>query len=645
MPGGWWRNWLNRPRPDPDRANKSRRATFRPQIEVLENRTLMSWVVVTSMPTPRSALAAAVGADNRIYAIGGVDANGNPLATAEAYTTATNSWVTVTSLLMPLSWLAAAEGSDGRLYALGGTGASGVSNVVEAYKPSANTWTQVAHMLTPRSHLAVVSSSVDNRIYAIGGTDASGNPLSTVEAYNPKTNSWATVTPLPMPLTDLAAAEGSDKRIYVVGGSNSSGLSKVVLAYSPSTKVWTPVATILTPRSELAAATGADGRVYAIGGADSSGSPLNIVEAYTPTANSWATAVKLLVPRSGLAAVEGPDSRLYALAGNNGTTPVAEVEALTTVNPPGTTTVVSSSANPSVLGQSVTFTATVSPTGSSSGTPTGTVQFQIDGSNAGNPVTLGTTGGVTTASFTTSALAVGVHAVTAAYSGDSSFPASSGSLSGGEVVNSPVPPSNQAFLTQAYLDLLHRMPDPSGLAAFTAALNAGSTRFDVVMGIEASPEYRTLVVENLYEQYLGRAADPSGLSTGLAILNAGGTDEDVATFLTASPEYFQNRAGGSNDGFLNALYHDALGRAIDSSGQATYTRALNAGASRAVVATAVFTSIEYRIDLVNGYYQTFLRRAPDNGGLGSFVGDLDTGSSDEVVIAAIVGSDEYFQRL
>src|SRR5262249_23757213 len=52
------------------------------------------------------------------------------------------------------------------------------------------------------------------------------------------------------------------------------------------------------------------------------------------------------------------------------------------------TTPVTSSATPSVPGQSVTFTAAVTPTAGGGGTPTGTVQFQIDGMNFGSPVSL-----------------------------------------------------------------------------------------------------------------------------------------------------------------------------------------------------------------------------------------------------------------
>src|SRR5207244_1932915 len=76
-----------------------------------------------------------------------------------------------------------------------------------------------------------------------------------------------------------------------------------------------------------------------------------------------------------------------------------------------------SSVNPSVFGQSVMFTATVSAVAPGAGTPTGTVQFRDGAANLGSPVTL--TGG--SASFSTSALSVGGHSITAVYSGDASF--------------------------------------------------------------------------------------------------------------------------------------------------------------------------------------------------------------------------------
>ena len=101
------------------------------------------------------------------------------------------------------------------------------------------------------------------------------------------------------------------------------------------------------------------------------------------------------------------------------------------VNKPSSTTAVTSSQNPSTSGQSVTFTAAVSPVAPGAGTPTGTVTF-LDG---GSPIGTGTlSGGVAT--FATSALAAGSHTVTTSYGGDANFSGSTGSLTGNpQVVN------------------------------------------------------------------------------------------------------------------------------------------------------------------------------------------------------------------
>jgi len=92
-----------------------------------------------------------------------------------------------------------------------------------------------------------------------------------------------------------------------------------------------------------------------------------------------------------------------------------------------TTTTVSSSTNPSVFSQSLTFTAAVT---SSGGVPTGMVTFK-DGSS-----TLGTStlDGTAHTSFTTSNLAVASHSITATYNGSSGFtPSTSSALT--QVVN------------------------------------------------------------------------------------------------------------------------------------------------------------------------------------------------------------------
>ncbi|MGB4988695.1 MAG: Ig-like domain repeat protein [Pyrinomonadaceae bacterium] len=94
-----------------------------------------------------------------------------------------------------------------------------------------------------------------------------------------------------------------------------------------------------------------------------------------------------------------------------------------------TTTSVASSANPSVFGQNVTFTATVSPIPSG-----GTVTFVVDG----NPLCAAVAvDGMGQSACSTSSLSIAgsPHSVVADYSGSSPYLASSGTLAGGQVVN------------------------------------------------------------------------------------------------------------------------------------------------------------------------------------------------------------------
>ena len=97
---------------------------------------------------------------------------------------------------------------------------------------------------------------------------------------------------------------------------------------------------------------------------------------------------------------------LISLNGEPGLTQVVDKAA--------STTALVSSQNPSIYGQSVTFTATVSP--QFGGQPAGTVEFYNGTKELG---TAALVDGV--ASFTTTKLAVGTGSITAKYFGNGSF--------------------------------------------------------------------------------------------------------------------------------------------------------------------------------------------------------------------------------
>jgi YVTN family beta-propeller protein len=177
-----------------------------------------------------------------------------------------------------------------------------------------------------------------------------------------------------------------------------------------------------------------------------------------------------------------------------------------TVKPAATTTSVTSSLNPSGLGQPVTFTAKVT---SPCGTPTGTVSF-YNGSNSLGSETL--SGGV--ASLTISTLTSGTHKITASYGGATDFGTSSGSLTQ-TVGTTGATTSTTVVSSEPY--------NPYGHAiTLTATVTAGT----------GTPTGTVTFYNN------GTALGTENLSNGTAVLTTStlpaGTDTITATYNGAS---------------------------------------------------------------------------------------------------------------
>ncbi len=124
-----------------------------------------------------------------------------------------------------------------------------------------------------------------------------------------------------------------------------------------------------------------------------------------------------------LSRVVGENVGSYAIHQNTltagGNYDLTFIEANLVISQATTTATASSDGSNPPFGSAVTFTATIAP--QYAGIPTGTVQFQIDGSNSGDPVTLDSTGKAT---YSISSLSARSHTVTAVYAGDTNFSSS-----------------------------------------------------------------------------------------------------------------------------------------------------------------------------------------------------------------------------
>ncbi|MDQ1729018.1 MAG: hypothetical protein QOD33_1143, partial [Pyrinomonadaceae bacterium] len=220
----------------------------------------------------------------------------------------------------------------------------------------------------------------------------------------------------------------------------------------------------------------------------------------------------------------------------------------------GTATSVSSTINPSDLGQTITFTATVS---SAAGLPTGTVQFKADGANIGGPQALNGSG---IATFATSALTATTHTITAAYSGDNNFVSGNGTLSGGQVVR------GQPSLSIGDVSLTEG-DSGAKLATFTVTLSSASNlsvtvNFATSNGTADSADYQSASGTVTF--------DPTQTTQTISVSVNGDTTFEADEMFFVNLSNAVNAPIADNQGLGTILNDDSLG-GVFSFSQASYT--------------------------------------------------------------------------
>ena len=163
-----------------------------------------------------------------------------------------------------------------------------------------------------------------------------------------------------------------------------------------------------------------------------------------------------------------------------------------------------SSADPSIAGQTVVFTATVAP-GSGAGTPTGTVTFTIDG-KAGSPVPLTDVNNADQATVTLPSLAAGSYTMTASYSGDTKFgPSASSTVT--QVVDASTAVSGDGPTIVSVLRYGYHMMPTTLVLTFDQALDA--------ITAENADDYRVIGPEGGVIGIESAVYDPATLSVTL----------------------------------------------------------------------------------------------------------------------------------
>jgi hypothetical protein len=148
------------------------------------------------------------------------------------------------------------------------------------------------------------------------------------------------------------------------------------------------------------------------------------------------------------------------------------------------------------------------------------------------------------------------------------------------------------FLDAAYQGLLGRAPDPAGEQYWRARFDEGVAPRVVLESFGVSGEHRRHVVARAYQRFLGRSPDAGGLTWWSNALGRTQAATSLWAGLAGSAEYRATRGGGTDDGFVRALYDDVLGRQPDSGGLTHWLERIEAGTSRTAVARSVMASPE-----------------------------------------------------
>ncbi|HEV8060141.1 MAG TPA: DUF4214 domain-containing protein, partial [Gemmataceae bacterium] len=513
------------------------------------------------------------------------------------------------------------------------TGAGNYSNIAS---------TTITDSITPAT--LTISANDDSKTY--GTVKTFGTTAFTETGL--ATANGDTITGVSETSTGAPASATAGSYPIVAGAATGSGLSNYTIFYVNGTLTVNPATLTITAND--------DSKTY---GTVDSFSSTAFTETGLVTANgdtiTGVTETSTGAPASAAVAMY-PIVASAATGSGLSSYTIDYVNGTLTVNAATSGTVVASSANPSLFGQTVTFTATVTA-GSGTFDNGGTVQFAVDGTNFGAPVSL--TGGQ--AITTDAALSAGSHTITATYSGDTNFNGSSAALAGGQTVQLV---SGQISGTVFGDNNLNGQQDSGelGLAGQTVFLDLNNT------GVFAAGDpTATTTANGAYSlNYTGLApgtytvrqvllggvllSAPSsgsysltlGSQTSFTNQNFGDVLTSIGVPLTLPPSTAFPAQGNANADYVEAIYRAILDRNADAGGLTFWVGVLNNGSfSHLEVVQGIRNSPEHFTQEVDAFYQTLLGRAADATGQAYWVGQLEKDLAEEKIAAAFLNSPEY----
>lgn len=145
-----------------------------------------------------------------------------------------------------------------------------------------------------------------------------------------------------------------------------------------------------------------------------------------------------------------------------------------------------------------------------------------------------------------------------------------------------------------------------------AALDRGVPRDRVVLHLLRSGPSGTVQVQAAFRALLGRDPSPQELRSGVDRIRQFGDDRALAVALLGTRDFYEVRGGGTDPGFLDALYGVVLRRSPTEAERAQGLRALAGPESRASLARRLITSPEAQAIQIRAAHRAAGAEAPDD---------------------------------
>ena len=270
-----------------------------------------------SPPVARSKPMSTSLADGRVLLAGGLVAS-SASATAETYSTTTNTFTASGPMAQARQDATLNLMPDGSAVIIGGSDANGnVLASAERFDPASNTFAATQRPLWQARAAAGSALLPDGKLLIVGGRSATG-PLASAEIYDAYTRLFRIAGPLAIARSETSAITLPDGRVLVVGGRDASTAIASAELYDPPSRSFSPTASLATARRSAITTLLPSGKVLVAGGYGTSGNPLASAELFDPASETFAATGAMPSARADTRAIVTTDGRVLIVGGASG---------------------------------------------------------------------------------------------------------------------------------------------------------------------------------------------------------------------------------------------------------------------------------------------------------------------------------------